>query len=329
MFSLKFGRMLNDRNIHIGALIRNLIENLESFQTKVRVALGSVVFFGSWKGSSFHSDQKMKTPLLKSCLKSFISSQLWAAQARRFVHVSILSCIRSVSNGSAHETEQNRFMHGTTPKWSQHFVPTDGSDEPDVSVTSHHCKPTHPSGGGPNCEDTGIPVCTRADPDVPPGARSSSCSPGVAPLLPWQQPAGPQSHSAKGWAAFGHCACCFHAASDRRPESTEGLWAQQHCLSGVSAQVRITLAKALVQDGHTKGFSPLCLLSWSFRWDLCLNACRQTGEEKPWRETNRWTFGELTFSHIWQANGLSLLWTLSCFFRSGARMNDFPQTSHL
>lgn len=67
------------------------------------------------------------------------------------------------------------------------------------------------------------------------------------------------------------------------------------------------LANALVQELQTKGFSPRCLLSWSLRWDLCLKA----------------------LSHIWHANGLSLLWTLSCFFKSGARIKDFPHTSQL
>ena len=87
-----------------------------------------------------------------------------------------------------------------------------------------------------------------------------------------------------------------------------------------------------MQEGQTNGFSPLCLLSWSFRWDLCLNACRQRGstaerQTDMW-EADRWDRCELTLSHIWQAKGLSLLWTLSCFLRSGALMNDFPQTSH-
>uniref|UniRef100_A0A8C7NA05 Uncharacterized protein n=1 Tax=Oncorhynchus kisutch TaxID=8019 RepID=A0A8C7NA05_ONCKI len=64
------------------------------------------------------------------------------------------------------------------------------------------------------------------------------------------------------------------------------------------------LMNAFSQEPQLKGLSPLCCRSWSRRWDLCLKA----------------------FSHIWHPKGLSLLWTLSCRFKSGPRMNALPQT---
>lgn len=73
-----------------------------------------------------------------------------------------------------------------------------------------------------------------------------------------------------------------------------------------------TLAKALVQDGQTKGFSPRCRRSWSFRWDLCLKACThtdtgQTLRQVKDRQADYLTGRDPTLSHIWQAKGLSLL----------------------
>lgn len=55
----------------------------------------------------------------------------------------------------------------------------------------------------------------------------------------------------------------------------------------------------------------------------------RTGEIEGRTDARAARLGARTLSHIWQANGRSLLWTRSCFFKSGARMKDLPQTSHL
>ena len=89
------------------------------------------------------------------------------------------------------------------------------------------------------------------------------------------------------------------------------VWAHLHlCWHFFICALRAPLwVNAFPQNSHLNGFSPVCILSWSFMWCLNLNC----------------------LPHTLQGNGLGMvvLWVSICLFKWLFLIHSFPRISHL